>query len=153
MVLAVVADDVAVGVDALEQVGIAARHPADDEVVGLHAMLGQHVQHAVGVGRHRPVVEGQHDLLVLQRQRLLVLHAADAREFVRVDRHHAAGAERVRIAGAIGRARLRCGHRAEDQCDQDEGAPDHSRTITFRADNTRTRRQISAVVFNARADP
>ena len=94
---------VAFGEDAAGEVRIAARHAADQEIIGFHAMLGQHVEHAIGVWRHRAVVEGQHDLLVFERQRVGVLHRADARKLARVHRHHPAGAERIRIAGTIGR--------------------------------------------------
>ena len=126
MVLAVGADGVALGEDAAGEVRIAAGHAADQEIVGLHAVLGQHVEHAVGVGRQRAVVEGQHDLLVLERQRTAVLHCADARKFARVDRHHPAGAERIRIAGTIGGARLRGRERDEHQYDQSDCAPKHA---------------------------
>ena len=47
-----------------------------------------------------------------------------------------AGAERVRIARTIIGARLRGRHRAEHQCDQDQRAPDHSRTLAIHAGNT-----------------
>jgi hypothetical protein len=51
------------------------------------------------------VIEGDHHLMVVERQRLLVLHAADLAEFAWADGKDAAGAERVWIA----RARLRRG--------------------------------------------
>ena len=142
MVLAVGADGVALGEDAAGEVGIAAGHAADQEIIGLHAMLGQHVEHAIGVWRQRAVVEGQHDLLVLERQRVGVLHRADAGKFARVHRHHPAGAERIRIARTIGGARLRGRHRAEHQCDQDQRAPDHcgAHSATH-AGNTAARRK------------
>ncbi len=167
MVLAVGADGVAFGEDAAGEVRIAAGHAADQEIVGLHAMLGQHVEHAIGVGRQRAVIEGQHDLLVLERQRTGVLHRADAGEFARVDRQHPAGAERIRIAGAVGGARLRGRERDEHQYDHTNCAPKHqvpirqcagcdfpsctTRTLASGVDNTAARRQISAVIFNARA--
>ena len=115
MVLAVVADGVAGLADFAQQVRIAARHAADDEIGGLHAMLGQHIEHAVGVGRQRAVVEGQHDLVVLERQRARVVDRADARMLLRIDRQHAAGAERIRIARAIGGARRRRAERGRQQ--------------------------------------
>ena len=125
MVLAVGADGVAFGKDAAGEVRIAAGHAADQEVVGFHAVLGQHVEHAIGVGRHRAVVEGQHDLFVLERQRTGVLHHSDAGKLTRVDRQYSAGAERIRIAGTIGGARLRGRERDQHQYDQTKSAPKH----------------------------
>src|SRR5512132_1096898 len=59
-------------------------------------------------------------LVVLQRQRLLVLDGAKEGEFAGIDGQHAAGAEGVWIAGA----RLRggdghIGHNADKQCNDD----------------------------------
>jgi len=51
-------------------------------------------------GRQRAVIEGEHHLVVLQRQRLLVLHGAKQAEFAGIDGQHAAGAEGVWIAWA-----------------------------------------------------
>ncbi len=131
MVIAVGADGMALGEGAAGEVGIAAGHPADQEIIGIHAMLGQHVEHAIGVWRQRAVVEGQHDLLVLERQRMGILRRADAGKLSRVHRQHPAGAERVRIARTIIGARLRSRHCAKHQCEQDQRAPDHSRTFGF----------------------
>jgi hypothetical protein len=126
VVLAVIADGVAGVADFLQQIRITARHAADDEVGRLHAVLGQHVQHAVGVGRQRAVVEGQHHLAVFQRQRALVLDRADARIVLRIDREHAAGAERVRIARAIGGARVRRAKRRQHRSRQNHSPPIHA---------------------------
>ena len=133
MVIAVGADGMALGEGAAGEVGIAAGHPADQEIIGIHAMLGQHVEHAIGVGRQRAVVEGQHDLFVLERQRTGVLHHADAGEFSRIDRQHPAGAERIRIAGTIGGTRLRGRQRGEHKYDQTKSAPKHEMPIRQRA--------------------
>ncbi len=39
------------------------------------------VDRALGIGRQRTVVEGEHHLVVLQRQRLLVLESSDSQNF------------------------------------------------------------------------
>src|SRR5262249_9893720 len=67
----------------------------DHEERRLHAFGGERVEDAVGVGRQRAVVEGQHHLVVVERQRLAILHGADARMLVRVDGDGAAHAERA----------------------------------------------------------
>jgi hypothetical protein len=131
---------------------IAAGHPADQEIIGLHAMLGQHVEHAIGVWRHRAVVEGQHDLLVLERQRMGILRRADTRILSRVHRDHPLGAERVRIARTVIGARFRSRHCGKHRCDQDQRAPDHSRTLAIHAGNTAPHGQLLAVIFNARGN-
>jgi len=43
------------------------------------------------------VVEGQHHLVIAQRQRLGILHGADAGMLARIDHQRARGADRVRI--------------------------------------------------------
>ena len=53
------------------------------------------------VRRQRAVVEGDDHLMILQRQRVLVLNIADARERRRIDREGAAGAKRIGIARAL----------------------------------------------------
>src|SRR6478672_7124986 len=67
VVLAVGADGMTFGEDATGELRIAAGHAANQEIVGLYAVFGQRVEHAIGVWRQRAVVEGQHDLLVLER--------------------------------------------------------------------------------------
>jgi hypothetical protein len=162
MVLAVGANGVAFGANAPGQIGVAAGHPADQEIVSLHAILRQHVKHPVGVGRQRAVVEGQHDLLVLERQRLAVVHGADAGKLPGIDLHHPAGAERVRIAWAVGGARLRRRERDQHQCDQTEGAPtapshegcadlcEASGTKASGGGDAAARRELSGFIFKGR---
>ena len=53
-------------------------HAADDEEGRLHALRGKNVQNLIAVARQRPVVEGQHHLVVPERQRFCILHGADA---------------------------------------------------------------------------
>ena len=64
---------------------------------------GENVQNLVAVRRQRTVVEGQHHLVVLQRQGFGVLHGADPRMFAGIDHQRARGPERAGIARAIGR--------------------------------------------------
>ena len=101
MILAMGAERVALIEHAAHDRRIGVRHLADQEIGDLHALRGQRVEDDVGVGRDRPVVEGDHDLMVGERQRLLVLHAADAAEVVRADRQHPGRTERIWIARAF----------------------------------------------------
>ena len=114
VIFAVRADHMTFGVDAAQQIGIAARHSSDDEIVRLHAFMRERFQHAIGVGRHRPIVEGEHHLFVVERQCVLVLHGADARILARIDVQHAARSHRAGVAGAT--LGLRSGDAAE-QCE------------------------------------
>ena len=98
---------------ALDAVGKRLRHAADLEEGRLHALRGEDVEHLVRVAWQRSVVEGQHHLVIAQRQRLCILHRADVRVFGRVDHDGARGTDRV----GVSRAGLgRCSCRAE--CDQ-----------------------------------
>jgi len=99
MIETVRADRMALVVHAPQHPRVGMRHLADNEISRLHALRGERIEDEVAVGRQRAVVEGDHHLMIGERQRLLVLHAADAREFVRTDGEHARGAERVAMAG------------------------------------------------------
>ncbi len=66
MVFAMRADRVAFFVFAAHDGGIGARHFADQEIGHLHAFGGEDVEDLVGIGRQRSVVEGDHDLFVVQ---------------------------------------------------------------------------------------
>jgi len=78
--------------------GIAAEH----EKVGVHALLPQGGQDAIGGAGPRSIVESQHQFLGRERKRARKLLAADRRCCGRIDRQHARGAERRWIAGAAG---------------------------------------------------
>ena len=101
--LAVVGDRMALVVDAPHGGGISLHHAADHEERGLHAFGGEQIEDAIGIGRQRTVVEGQHHLVVVERQRFPILPAANARVFVHVDHESAADPERV--GRAFGSAR------------------------------------------------
>src|SRR6185503_7199407 len=100
MVLAVGADRVAGIIDAPDDRRVGARHFTDKEIGGLHALRGERFEDGVGVGRDRAIIEGNDDFMVFERQRLRILHAADAGEVTRVDDENATGAKRIRIARA-----------------------------------------------------
>jgi len=121
MVLTVSADGVAFVVDVPDDGRIGTRHLADQEIGGLHALRCQRIENDVGIGRQRAVVEGDHHLVVLQRQRLLVLDGAKQGEFAGIDGQHAAGAEGVWIAGArlCGGSDGHMGHNADKQCNNE----------------------------------
>ena len=75
------------------------RHLADHEERRLDALRGEDVEDLIGIRRQRAVVEGDDDFLVVQRQRVRILHAAELLVVAEIDRQHAAGAERVGISG------------------------------------------------------
>src|SRR5439155_11465708 len=60
------------------------------------------VEHAAGVLAMRAVVESQHDLVVLEPQRLLILLRPDPWKLGRAHRNRAAGAEGIFAAGVRG---------------------------------------------------
>ena len=64
-------------------------------------MRRQNPENDVGVGREWAVVEREDDLMVVERQHLLVLHAANVTEFMGTNGKHSARAERVGIAGTF----------------------------------------------------
>src|SRR5262245_18432582 len=105
MVLAVGDDRMPRIIDSPDERRISASHVTDKEIGPLHAFPGERVEDAVRVRRDRAIVEGDDDLMVFERQRFRILHAADAGEVSRVYGENATGAKRVRIAWA----RLRSG--------------------------------------------
>ena len=100
MVLTMSANGMASVVDAPDHGRILVRHPANQEVGNLNALRRQRIKNDVAVGRQRTVIESQDDFMVIERQTLLVLHAANFTEFAWADGEHAARAERVWIARA-----------------------------------------------------
>src|SRR5262249_59029211 len=76
------------------------RHLAHQKIRGLHALGRQDVENFVAVRRDWPIIESEHDLMIFERQRLRVLHAADALEVAWIDRENPAGTQLVRIARA-----------------------------------------------------
>ena len=75
---------------------------ADGEEGRFHALICEDLQHLVAVAGQRPVIEGQHHLMIPERQRLGILHGADPRMLARIDHEGARGADRIGMAGAIG---------------------------------------------------
>jgi hypothetical protein len=68
----------------------------------LDALRGENFQNLVAVARQRPVIEGQHHLMIFERQRFGILHGADAGMLAGIDHQGSRGAERIGMAGAIG---------------------------------------------------
>src|SRR5262249_15648946 len=66
----------------------------------LDALGGQCIENSVGVRWYWSVVESNHHFMIFQRQRLCVLHAADALEISRADCKNAASAQCIRVASA-----------------------------------------------------
>ena len=87
--------------------------------------------------RHRPVVEGQNDFPVVERQRLVILHRADARMLARVDHDGASDPQRA------GRA-LRRDRSAMDQGRHQQGGSEdraHGLMLQRNSDAPRTNRK------------
>jgi hypothetical protein len=88
-------------VNAAHNCGISAGHLADHEVRHLHALRGKDVEDFVGIGRQRAVIEGEDNFLVIERQRVGLLHVAHSRILGGIERKDTAGAERVRMSGTV----------------------------------------------------
>lgn len=133
MVLAVRAD----GMPGRDQLAHAVRiEPglgADGEEGRLDALAGEDGQHLVAVFRQRPIVKGQHHLVVGERQRLRILHGADPRMLHGIDDESPRGAECVGITRAVrGKGGLRRHEAAAQQCRADHGPrplPDHHQDV------------------------
>jgi hypothetical protein len=69
--------------------GIAVCLTSDQEKGRLGAMGGENIEDLVGVFRQRTVIESQHDLVVFERQRLVILHGADDGMGARIDHDRA----------------------------------------------------------------
>ena len=134
MVLAVGADGVAGGDELAHAFRVGPGLLADDEEGCLDALIGEDLQHLVAVARQRTVIEGQHHLVIPERQGLRILHRADARMLARIDHEGSRGAERVGMAGTIGGGaplRTRGGAGEKPQAgDRPTRDPDASQTTT-----------------------
>src|SRR5262249_46856756 len=98
VVLGVVGDNVALVVNAPHHRRIGARHLPDHEEGRLHTFRCEGLEDAAGVTRQRTIVEPQHDLMIVKRQRFGVLHGADTGILVGIDHECAADPERARWA-------------------------------------------------------
>src|SRR5262249_18988315 len=92
MILTVRGDGVAFVVDAPRRRRIGVRLAPDHEESRLHALGCERLEDAIRVGRQRAVVERQDHFLVAERQRLRILHGADAGVLLGRDDEHALGA-------------------------------------------------------------
>src|SRR6516164_7100526 len=101
MVFTMRADRVAFLVNAAHHGGISAGHFADHEVRHLHALRSENIEDFVGIGWYRAVIEGENDLLVVERQRVGILHVADPRILGGINRKDAARAERAGMSGTV----------------------------------------------------
>src|SRR6516165_1284883 len=101
MVFAMRADRVAFLVDAAHNGGIGASHFANHEVRRLHALRSEDVENLVGIAWHRAIIEGENDLLVVERQRVGILHVADPRILGGIERKDTACAERTGMSGTV----------------------------------------------------
>ena len=99
---AVVPDGVAPGRDLAHQCGMFGGRLADQEERRLHALHGQRCQHFRRRRRRWAVIEGQHDLVIAERQRVRKLFQPDPRRGGGIDGKHA---RRAKHAGARARRR------------------------------------------------
>ncbi len=95
---------------ALDQSGQGLRIAADEEKCRFHAFLGERVEHLWGGFRGGPVVEGEHDFTIVERQGLGISLEPDLQAAARAHLQGAAHAER------LGRARLRHWSKEKDPC-------------------------------------
>jgi len=102
MRIGVVPDGVALGQYLAGQRRMGRGAAAQHEEGCLDAFMAQRRQHRIGGAGEGAVIEGQRDLLGLQRQRRLEMLAADRGRGGRIDGQDTRGAERRRIAGTIG---------------------------------------------------
>ena len=84
-----------------QDLGMPAGVLADREEHGLGALVGQRLEHALGVAGPGAVVEGQHDLVVAQEVIGLEVLEAEAGRAGGVDFHHALDAEGFRIVAFL----------------------------------------------------
>jgi len=105
VVKAVVCNRVTLGQLSPGEFGVGRRIPAEQEERCPHAFARERVQHRGGGARPRAVVEGQHHLLVRQRQSAREMLATDPRRGRGIDGQHPRGPQCPRVAGA-GRSRL-----------------------------------------------
>ena len=93
------ADRVAFLIDATHGGWESARHFADQEIGHLHTLRRKDVEDLVSMRKDRPVIKGEDHFLVIERQRVGILHLADARKLGGIDRQHAARPNCVRMSG------------------------------------------------------
>ncbi len=105
MILGVGADAVTGVAEFADAFRIGSGHAADGEEGRLYALRRENSQNLIAVTRQRSVIERQHHLVIPQRQRFGVLHGTDPGMLPRIDHQDSRGAERIRIAGAIGARR------------------------------------------------
>ena len=82
-------DAVAFGGDPPHQIRMFGGGFADQEERGAHAFIGQRRQHPRRGGRPRPVIEGQHDLVIPERQGLRKALQPDSRRRGGIDGENA----------------------------------------------------------------
>src|SRR5450759_3805251 len=102
----VVAEAVALGQLASRDFGVRFDIAAEQKERGTHAFMLERVQDFRRGARPRSVVEGEHQLLALERQAARELLAAEARRAGGIDVKHALGAERVLNVDAASTPRL-----------------------------------------------
>src|SRR5262245_3230822 len=115
MVLGVVGDSVALVINAPHHPRIGARHLPDYEEGGLHTFRCEGLENGVGVTRQRTIVERQHELMIVERQRFGVLYGAYTGMLSGVDHECAAVPERARwacSASAVPISKTRMAHAA-----------------------------------------
>src|SRR5262249_48578305 len=114
-VLGVIGDSVALVINAPHHPRIGARHLPDHEEGGLHTFRCEGLENGVGVTRQRTIVERQHDLMIVKRQRFGVLYGAYTGMLSGVDHECAADPERARwacSASAVPISKTRMAHAA-----------------------------------------
>jgi hypothetical protein len=104
-------------VDPPHGIRIGTRHRSHKEESRLDAFRRQRCKHAVGIGGQRPVVEGEDHFLVRERQRLGILHRADAGVLNRIDHQNARRADRMRVIRALAGLNIQAGQAGQQTTD------------------------------------
>ena len=89
-------------------VGMRSRHLPNEEKRRLDTFQRQDFKDLSGARRNRTVVKCDNHLMIIEGERLVILHRPDARMLEGIDRYGPAGAKRFWIARALGRLGRGC---------------------------------------------
>src|SRR3954462_13604188 len=85
-------------IDASDQLRMHERRFTNQKMRRADALRIQNVQNDIAERGQWAVIKSQHNFMVVERKRLIVLHASDATELLRADRENTTGADSIGIA-------------------------------------------------------
>src|SRR5271166_3533737 len=118
MAPAVGADRVSCGCNLTHRLRIRCCHAANHEIRRFDTLCRQYLQDLLRMRRQRAVVEGDHNLMVVERQALVITHRADLRLSRWIDLKHTAHPEGI---GVIAFRGMRGGTDCEKGCSDRSG--------------------------------